>query len=77
MPEADIRGHVHGIPLQQATREQRFEAVCALHETRLDRSDLLWPFFVIDGLDDGCVALCGQVHHGIIDGRAVVSAVIQ
>ena len=77
MADADIRRHVHRITLQQATREQLFEQVCALHETLLDRSGLLWQFYVIDGLDDGCVALYGKVHHGIIDGRAFVKAVTQ
>ena len=41
----------------------------------LDRSGLLWQFYVIDGLADGRVALYGKVHHGIIDGRSFVNAV--
>ena len=43
----------------------------------LDRSGLLWQFYVIDGLADGRVALYGKVHHGIIDGRTFVKAVTQ
>ena len=56
---------------------QLLEKVCALHETQLDRSGLLWQFYVIDGLADGSVALYGKVHHGIIDGRTFVKAVTQ
>jgi WS/DGAT/MGAT family acyltransferase len=77
MADADIREHVHRLTLKQATLEQLFDEVCALHETLLDRSGLLWQFYVIDGLADGRVALYGKVHHGIIDGRAFVKAVTQ
>lgn len=77
MPEPDIRGHVHRLTLKNASLEKLFEEVCALHETLLDRSGMLWQFWIIDGLDDGRVALYGKVHHGIIDGRAFVKAVTQ
>jgi len=77
MAEPDIRGHVHRLTLQDASMAQLLEKVCELHEAQLDRSGLLWHFYVIDGLADGSVALYGKVHHGIIDGRTFVKAVTQ
>ncbi|HRI17601.1 MAG TPA: wax ester/triacylglycerol synthase family O-acyltransferase, partial [Burkholderiaceae bacterium] len=75
--EPDIRDHVHRLTLQRASMDRLLEKICELHETQLDRSGMLWQFYVIDGLDDGRVALYGKVHHGIIDGRTFVKAVTQ
>ena len=77
MADPDIRGHVHRLTLQDASMAQLLEKVCELHEAQLDRSGLLWHFYVIDGLADGSVALYGKVHHGTIDGRTFVKAVTQ
>ncbi|MGJ7509743.1 wax ester/triacylglycerol synthase domain-containing protein [Variovorax sp. GT1P44] len=75
MADPDIREHVHRLTLDDATMDELLKEVCALHETQLDRSGLLWQFHVIDGLEDGRVALYGKAHHGIIDGRTFVKAV--
>ena len=77
MAKPDIAGHVHRLTLANASMEELLEKVCALHETVLDRSGMLWQFYIIDGLADGRVALYGKVHHGIIDGRTFVMAVTQ
>ena len=57
MADPDIRAHVHRLTLQDASMAQLLEKVCELHEAQLDRSGLLWQFYVIDGLADGSVAL--------------------
>jgi WS/DGAT/MGAT family acyltransferase len=75
MADPDLRRHVRRLTLQHASMEQLLEQVCALHEPLLDRSGLLWQFWIIDGLADGRIALYGKVHHGIIDGRTFVRAV--
>ena len=77
MANPDITAHLHRLTLDHASIPDLLKQVCALHETLLDRSGLLWQFYVIDGLADGCVALYGKVHHGIIDGRTFVKAVTQ
>ena len=77
MPGVDIKAHVHRLTLSGATEKELLKKVCTLHETLLDRSGLLWQFYVIDGLADGRVALYGKVHHGIIDGKTFVKAITQ
>jgi len=77
MPGADIKAHVHRITLNDASEKELLKKVCTLHESLLDRSGLLWQFYVVDGLADGRVALYGKVHHGIIDGKTFVKAITQ
>jgi diacylglycerol O-acyltransferase / wax synthase len=77
MAQPDITAHLHRLTLDHASIPELLKQVCALHETLLDRSGLLWQFYVIDGLADGRVALYGKVHHGLIDGRTFVKAVTQ
>lgn len=77
MAEPDLKHHVHRLTLDGASMPQLLDEVCALHEPMLDRSGLLWQFWIIDGLADGRIALYGKVHHGIIDGRTFVKAVTQ
>jgi len=73
VPDVDPAEHVHRITLKGRTGMQAlFDKVCALHEVRLDRSRPLWELYVIDGLEDGRVALYGRMHHGVIDGRTFV-----
>jgi diacylglycerol O-acyltransferase / wax synthase len=73
---ADAARHVHRMTLDApGSMAQLGAAVCRIHEVRLDRSRLLWDLYVIDGLEDGKVALYGKVHHGIIDGRTFVEVV--
>ena len=77
MARPELKRHVHRLTLDGASMPQLLEKVCELHEPLLDRSGLLWQFWIIDGLADGRVALYGKVHHGIIDGRTFVKAVTQ
>jgi diacylglycerol O-acyltransferase / wax synthase len=77
MARPDLKRHVHRLTLEDASMPQLLEQVCELHEPQLDRSGLLWQFWIIDGLADGRIALYGKVHHGIIDGRTFVKAVTQ
>ena len=77
MARPELKRHVHRLTLDGASMPQLLETVCELHEPLLDRSGLLWQFWIIDGLADGRVALYGKVHHGIIDGRTFVKAVTQ
>jgi WS/DGAT/MGAT family acyltransferase len=44
--------------------------VADLHARPLDRARPLWQFTIIDGLDEGAVALYSKVHHAAVDGGA-------
>lgn len=54
------------------TDQQLFDMVCRLHEQRLPRSRPTWAMYVIDGLQDGRIALYAKVNHGLVDGRGFV-----
>ena len=53
--------------------EAWFEAVKAHVASRLDRSRLLWAFYVIEGLAEGRVGFYSKVHHSAVDGQAAVA----
>ena len=75
-PDFDLARHVHRVTLKApGSMRQLFDQVGALHQKRLDRSQPLWQFYVIDGLEGGKVALFGKVHHGVIDGRTFVQVI--
>ena len=62
-----IRRHVLAEP---GSFEQLEALVGELHSTPLDRSRPLWQFTVVEGLDDGNVAIYSKVHHAAVDGGA-------
>ena len=72
--EVDIDYHIRRVTLPRpGTHSQLEQYVARLHSSLLDRSRPLWEFFVIDGLDQGRVALYTKVHHAGIDGQAGVA----
>lgn len=40
------------------------------HSVPLDRSQPLWQFTVVDGMEDGNVAIYAKMHHAAVDGGA-------
>ncbi|MEZ5144051.1 MAG: wax ester/triacylglycerol synthase family O-acyltransferase [Acidimicrobiales bacterium] len=50
------------------TRRDLADVVGAIASRPLDRSRPLWEMTVVEGLDDGCVALVTKMHHATIDG---------
>lgn len=72
-PDGDPAKHVHRLTLAApGSIDVLCATVCNFHEIPIDRSRLLWDLYVIDGLEDGKVAVYAKVHHGIIDGRTFV-----
>jgi WS/DGAT/MGAT family acyltransferase len=50
------------------SRRQLADVVGAIASRQLDRSRPLWEMTVVEGLDDGDVALVTKMHHATIDG---------
>jgi diacylglycerol O-acyltransferase len=69
--DVDLDFHVRSLTLRRpGTMEQLHTLIARLHSTLLDRSRPLWETYVIEGLEDGRVALYSKTHHSGIDGKA-------
>lgn len=53
-------------------RRELADFVQRVHSRPLDRSKSLWEMYIIEGLEDGHVALLTKVHHAMIDGMSGV-----
>ena len=69
----DLDDHVRSATLRRpGTMAQLHQLVAQLHSTLLDRSRPLWEMVVIDGLENGQVAVYTKAHHSGVDGKAGV-----
>ncbi len=69
--ELDLDYHIQSAMLPgPGTLRQVEELIARLHAIPLDRKRPLWQFTVIEGLQNGQVALYSKVHHAAIDGGA-------
>jgi diacylglycerol O-acyltransferase / wax synthase len=65
----DLNYHVRHIALPgPGTPEQLMELVGHLYVALLDRSQPLWECYVIEGLQDGAIAVFYKLHHALADG---------
>lgn len=65
----DVEYHFRHIALPKPGRiRELLSLVSRLHATPLDRSRPLWEFSIIEGLDDGRIAVYSKVHHALFDG---------
>jgi WS/DGAT/MGAT family acyltransferase len=72
--DVDLDYHVrHVILPRPGTFEQLEKYVARLHSSLLDRSRPLWETYVIEGLNNGQVAVYNKAHHAGIDGQAGVA----
>lgn len=68
--EPDMADHVRQVDLPApGTMTQFYELVSTLNSGLLDRSRPLWECYIIDGLENDCLAVMIKVHHALIDGE--------
>lgn len=67
--ELDLDYHLKRATLPAPGSWEQLEALVAdLHAVPMDRSQPLWQFTVIDGLETGNVAIYAKMHHAAVDG---------
>lgn len=75
-PTFDIAHHVRTATLPSPGSEASLRELCAgLMATPLPRDRPLWEIWLIDGLEDGRVAMMEKLHHSMADGLAGVELV--
>ncbi len=72
-PSFQLSYHVQHVSLPRPGREdQLWELAGRVFSRSLDRSRPLWEGYLIDGLEDGRVALLMKSHHCMVDGISAV-----
>jgi len=65
----DLDYHVRRVGLPTpGTEEQLAELAADIASRQLDRSKPLWEMWIVEGLENGHVALIGKMHHSTVDG---------
>jgi WS/DGAT/MGAT family acyltransferase len=71
--EFDISYHVRRAALPRpGTEEQLKEFVARVQSRPLDRSRPLWEIYLIEGLDQGRLAIMTKTHHAMVDGIGAI-----
>lgn len=70
-PDFDIGAHVFraAIPAPGTMRELD-KMVAQIGSTLLDRSRPLWEIWILEGLENGQLAIVQKIHHAMADGKA-------
>jgi diacylglycerol O-acyltransferase / wax synthase len=75
--EVDLTYHVRHLALPRPGRiRELLSLVSRLHANLLDRHRPLWELYLIEGLDDGRIALYGKFHHSLLDGVAATRQIL-
>lgn len=73
-PDVDVEIHVRRATLGVHVDAARLSAFAAsLDESPLDPDRPLWEMHVVEGLDDGNIAVVAKLHHALMDGMAGMS----
>lgn len=65
----DIDHHFHRVAAPAPGGKKELSELCAdIAGQPLDRTRPLWEMFVIEGLDDGRIAVMSKMHHATVDG---------
>lgn len=75
-PAFDIEFHLRRAALPTpGSRRELTGYVQRVQSRPLDRSKSLWEMYLVEGLEDGLVAILSKVHHAMIDGISGVDLV--
>ena len=67
--EFDLDQHFAHLSLPQPGRIRELLAmVSRVHSAHLDREYPLWRMYLIEGLEDGRIAVYMKIHHALVDG---------
>ncbi|WP_299034477.1 wax ester/triacylglycerol synthase domain-containing protein [uncultured Pseudokineococcus sp.] len=69
----DLAHHVRRTALPRpGSRAQLTELVARVQPRRLDRTRPLWEVYLVEGLEDGGLAIITKTHQAMVDGEAAV-----
>ncbi|MDH3995180.1 MAG: wax ester/triacylglycerol synthase family O-acyltransferase, partial [Gammaproteobacteria bacterium] len=70
-PDFDISAHIfHAAIPAPGTMHELDKMVAQIGSTLLDRSRPLWEIWILEGLENGQVAVVQKIHHAMADGKA-------
>lgn len=65
----DIDRHLHRVAVPAPGGREELEELCAhIAGQQMDRTLPLWEMWIIEGLEDGSVAVMSKMHHANVDG---------
>jgi WS/DGAT/MGAT family acyltransferase len=77
-PDFQLDNHIHRLAVHApGTMRELADIVGDLAGPLLDRSQPLWEMWVIEGLENGQIALVTKLHHCIVDGASGSSQMAQ
>jgi len=77
-PEFDLQYHLNraALPAPGSMRELE-EVISHIDSYPLDQTRPLWQFWVLEGLENGQIALVQKIHHTLADGMASVNFIMR
>ncbi|HUF33739.1 MAG TPA: wax ester/triacylglycerol synthase family O-acyltransferase [Acidimicrobiales bacterium] len=76
-PDFDLDYHLHRIAVPAPGGQKELNELAAdIHSRPLDRTRPLWEFWIVEGLEDGHVAVVAKTHHCAIDGASGVDITV-
>jgi diacylglycerol O-acyltransferase len=66
--DVDVNEHLHRVMFDGGGLSELARFVADLEPVPLDREVPLWSMYVVEGLEDGIVAVVAKVHHALMDG---------
>ena len=77
-PNFDLAHHFVHLALPKPGRIRELLAMASrVQSAHLDRAYPLWRIYLIEGLDDGRIALFAKIHHAMVDGVAGIRLLLK